>query len=108
MRIWFSPRCNTGFESLARTGRRVEDAIHHMKTKMTSIKTTLLVAGLLVAFAGASRAAEVQAGMKDENAIKIIKQGIVEKDKKKMDPYKDKFTDEEIKALIAYIRGFKK
>jgi len=115
-----------------------------VKTKTTSIKTTLLVAGLLTAFAGASWAAEVkenwekhcqkchgadgkgqtkmgrqsgvkdytdpkvQAKLKDENAIKIIKEGIVEKDKKKMDPYKDKLTDEEIKALIAYIRGFKK
>jgi len=45
----------------------------------------------------------VQAELKDENAVKIIKEGIVEKDKKKMDPYKDKFTDEEIKALIGYI-----
>ncbi len=51
---------------------------------------------------------KVQEELKDENAIKIIKEGIVEKDKKKMDPYKDKFTDEEIKALIAYIRAFKK
>jgi len=51
---------------------------------------------------------KVQAKLKDENAIKIIKEGIVEKDKKKMDPYKDKLTDEEIKALIAYIRAFKK
>ena len=51
---------------------------------------------------------KVQAELKDENAIKIIKEGIVEKDKKKMDPYKDKLTDEEIKALIAYIRAFKK
>jgi mono/diheme cytochrome c family protein len=114
-----------------------------MKTKLTPLKTILIVAGL-AAFAGASRAADVkenwekncqkchgadgkgqtkmgrqsgvkdytdpkvQAEMKDENAIKVIKEGIVEKDKKKMDPYKDKFTDEEIKALIAYIRGFKK
>ena len=51
---------------------------------------------------------KVQEELKDENAIKIIKEGIVEKDKKKMDPYKDKLTDEEIKALIAYIRAFKK
>src|SRR5438876_1626778 len=51
---------------------------------------------------------KVQAELKDESAIKIIKEGIVEKDKKKMDPYKDKLTEEEIKALIAYIRGFKK
>src|SRR5216110_1785326 len=31
---------------------------------------------------------KVQAELKDENAIKIVKEGIVEKDKKKMDPYK--------------------
>src|ERR1041385_6941626 len=51
---------------------------------------------------------KVQAELKDETAIKIIKEGIVEKGKKKMDPYKDKLTDDEIKALIAFIRGFKK
>ena len=50
----------------------------------------------------------VQAEMKDENALKVIKEGIVEKGKKKMDPYKDKFTEDEIKALIAFMRGFKK
>jgi mono/diheme cytochrome c family protein len=51
---------------------------------------------------------KVQAEMKDENAIKVIKEGIVEKGKKKMEPYGDKLTDDEIKALIAYMRGFKK
>jgi len=51
---------------------------------------------------------KAQAELKEENAVKIIKEGIVEKDKRKMDPYKDKLTDEEIKALIAYIRAFKK
>jgi cytochrome c553 len=51
---------------------------------------------------------KVQEEMKDENAIKAIKEGIVEKGKKKMDPYKDKLTEEEIKALIAYMRAFKK
>ncbi len=51
---------------------------------------------------------KVQAEMKDENAVKTIKEGIVEKGKKKMDPYKDKLTDDEIKALIAYMRAFKK
>ena len=51
---------------------------------------------------------KVQEELKDENAVKVIKEGIVEKDKKKMDPYKDKLTDEEIKALMAYIRAFKK
>jgi mono/diheme cytochrome c family protein len=52
--------------------------------------------------------AKVQEEMKDENAIKAIKEGIVEKGKKKMDPYKDKLTEEEIKALIGYMRAFKK
>ena len=115
-----------------------------MKTKGASLKTTLLVAGLLAACAGACRAADVkenwekhcqkchgpdgkgqtkmgrqsgvkdytdpkvQAELKDDNAIKIIKEGIVEKDKKKMDPYKDKLSDDETKALVAYIRAFKK
>src|SRR5262249_13942680 len=51
---------------------------------------------------------KVQEELKDENAIKIIKEGIVENGKKKMDPYGDKLSDDEIKALIAYIRGFKK
>ena len=51
---------------------------------------------------------KVQEEMKDENAVKIIKEGIVEKGKKKMDPYKDKLTDDEIKALVAFMRGFKK
>jgi len=51
---------------------------------------------------------KVQAELKDENAIKVIKEGLVEKGKKKMDPYGEKLTDDEIKALVAYIRGFKK
>ena len=51
---------------------------------------------------------KVQEEMKDENATKAIKEGIVEKGKKKMDPYKDKFSEEEIKALIAHMRAFKK
>lgn len=52
--------------------------------------------------------AKVQAEMKDENAIKVIKEGIVEKGKKKMEPYGDKLNDDEIKALIAHMRAFKK
>jgi mono/diheme cytochrome c family protein len=52
--------------------------------------------------------AKVQAEFTDEKAIKIIKEGIVEKGKKKMDPYGDKLTDDEIKALVAYVRKFKK
>ena len=51
---------------------------------------------------------KVQAEMNDEKAVKIIKEGIVEKGKKKMDPYADKLNDEESKALVAYMRTFKK
>ena len=52
--------------------------------------------------------AKVQAEMKDDTAVKIIKEGIVEKGKKKMEPYGDKLNDEEIKALIAHMRSFQK
>jgi mono/diheme cytochrome c family protein len=51
---------------------------------------------------------KVQAEITDEKAAKVVKEGIVEKGKKKMDPYGDKLNDEETKALIAYIRAFKK
>jgi len=51
---------------------------------------------------------KVQAELKDEDAIKAIKEGIVEKGKKKMHAYGDKLTDDEIKALVAHIRDFKK
>ena len=52
--------------------------------------------------------AKVQADMKDDNAVKTIKEGITEKGKKKMDPYKDKLSDDEIKSMVAYMRSFKK
>jgi len=52
--------------------------------------------------------AKVQAEMKDENAMKVVKEGIVEKGKKKMDPYGDKLKEDEIKALVAHMRTFKK
>jgi cytochrome c553 len=51
---------------------------------------------------------KVQAEMKEESALKIIKEGIVDKGKKKMDPYADKLSEQEIKELIAYMRAFKK
>ena len=51
---------------------------------------------------------KVQAELKDENAIKAIKEGMVEKGKKKMDAYGEKLSDDEIKALVAHIRAFKK
>ena len=54
------------------------------------------------------RVPKVQEAMTDENAIKAIKEGIVEKGKKLMDPYADKLGDDEIKALVAHMRTFKK
>ena len=52
--------------------------------------------------------AKVQGEIKDDKAIKTIKEGLKEGDKKKMDPYADKLSDDEIKALVAHIRSFKK
>ena len=51
---------------------------------------------------------KVQAEFTDDKAIKIIKEGIIENGKKKMDPYGEKLSDDETKALVAYIRAFKK
>ena len=49
---------------------------------------------------------KVQAEMKDDKALKIVKEGIVEKGKKKMDPYADKLNEQEMKELIAHMRSF--
>ena len=51
--------------------------------------------------------AKVQAEIKDEAAIKTIKEGLTQEGKKKMPGYADKLKDDEIKALVAYIRAFK-
>jgi cytochrome c553 len=54
--------------------------------------------------------AQVQADMKDEAMIKAIKEGVKEKDsdKVKMKAFGDALSQDEIKALVAYTRGFKK
>ena len=49
------------------------------------------------------RDAKAQAKFTDAEATKIIHDG-----KDKMKPFKEKLTDDEIKALVAYIRAFKK
>jgi len=46
---------------------------------------------------------KAQAKFTDKDAINAIKEG-----KGKMKAFKDKLTDEEIKALVAHIRAFKK
>lgn len=52
--------------------------------------------------------ASVQASFTDEQAVKIIKEGVKEDGKTKMKGYADTFSQEEIKALVAHIRSFKK
>ena len=51
---------------------------------------------------------KVQAEMKDEDAIKAIRGGMKEGAKEKMKPYGGELSDEEIRALVAYMRAFKK
>ena len=51
---------------------------------------------------------KVQAAMKDEAMVKAIKEGVKENGKTRMKAYGDTLSDEEIKGLVKYIRGFKK
>lgn len=51
--------------------------------------------------------AKVQAEMKDDAAFKAIKEGLKEKDKTLMKP-SENLSEADIKALIAYMRAFKK
>jgi mono/diheme cytochrome c family protein len=52
--------------------------------------------------------AKVQASFKDEEAIKITKEGKKEGDKNAMPGFAEKLSDQEIKDLVAYVRKFKK
>jgi cytochrome c6 len=51
---------------------------------------------------------KVQEAMKDDEAFKAVKEGLVKDGKKQMDAYAEKLTDDEIKALVAHVRTFKK
>lgn len=51
---------------------------------------------------------KVQAAIKDDAALKNIKEGMTEDGAEKMKPFADKLSDDEIKELIAYIRKFEK
>lgn len=51
--------------------------------------------------------AAVQAKMKDEEMFKAIKEGIKDGEKVKMKPVEN-LSDDEIKALVAHVRSFKK
>ena len=53
--------------------------------------------------------AKVQADLKDPDMAKAVKEGVKEKDsdKVKMKGFPD-LSDDEVKALVAYVRSFKK
>jgi cytochrome c553 len=52
--------------------------------------------------------AKVQEEMKDEQMIKAIKDGVKDGDKTKMKAFGDVLSDDEIKALVKFVRDFKK
>lgn len=52
--------------------------------------------------------AKYQADLSDEKALAVIKDGLKEDGKEKMKPFAAKLSDDEIKALIAKVRTFKK
>ena len=52
--------------------------------------------------------AKVQAGFTDADATKAIKEGVKQNGKVTMKAFGGKLTDDEIKALVAYVRTLKK
>jgi cytochrome c553 len=52
--------------------------------------------------------AKVQADLKDEKAMKAIKEGLKDKEDKTLMKPAEGLKDEEIKGLVAYMRTFKK
>jgi mono/diheme cytochrome c family protein len=54
------------------------------------------------------RDAKVQAAFSDAEAARAIKEGVKENGKEKMKSFGSKLSDADIKALVAYIRSFKK
>jgi mono/diheme cytochrome c family protein len=51
--------------------------------------------------------AKVQTDMKDDAMTKAVKEGVKDGDKTKMKAFGD-LSDDEVKALVAYVRAFKK
>jgi len=51
---------------------------------------------------------KVQDAMKDSEMAKAIKDGVKEDDKTKMKAFSESLSDDEIKALVKYVRDFKK
>jgi mono/diheme cytochrome c family protein len=52
--------------------------------------------------------AKVQDAMKDEEMAKAIKDGVKDGEKTKMKGFGDTLSDDEVKALVKYVRDFKK
>jgi len=52
--------------------------------------------------------AKGQADLKDEAMTKAIKDGVKDGEKTKMKAFGDALSDDEIKALVKYVRDFKK
>ena len=52
--------------------------------------------------------AKVQAAMKDDAALKAVKEGLKDKEDKTLMKPAEGLSDEDIKGLIAYMRTFKK
>jgi cytochrome c553 len=52
--------------------------------------------------------AKVQDAMKDDAMFKAIKEGVKEGDTTKMKAFGEELSDDDIKALVKYVRAFKK
>ena len=52
--------------------------------------------------------AKVQEAMKDDAMTKAIKEGVKDGDTTKMKAFGDVLSDDEVKALVKYVRDFKK
>jgi cytochrome c553 len=52
--------------------------------------------------------AQYQSGLADDKMFAAIKDGLTADGKEKMKPFKDKLSDDEIKALVAHVRTLKK
>lgn len=51
---------------------------------------------------------KIQAELKDDVALKNVREGMSENGKEKMKPFKDKLSDDEIKVLIGKMKEFGK
>ena len=52
--------------------------------------------------------AAYQGTLKDDKMFTSVKEGLKEGDKEKMKPFKEKLSDDDIKALVAFVRTLKK